>query len=62
MPIEEVCINQNVPFLPTFKEMNADRRSINWLSNDGIHLNSKGHLYIYQRLRSWEVLQKWREY
>ena len=58
--IEEVCINQNVPFLPTFKEMNSDSRSINWLSNDGIHLNSSGHLYIYQRLRSWEALQKWR--
>ena len=60
--MEEVCINQNVPFLPTFKEMNSDRRSINWLSNDGIHLNSNGHLYIYQRLKSWEVLQRWREY
>ena len=59
--MEEVCINQNVPFLPTFKEMNSDSRSINWLSNDGIHLNSSGHLYIYQRLRSWEALQKWRE-
>jgi len=59
--IEEVCINQNVHFLPTFKEMNSDRRNINWLSNDGIHLNSSGHLYIYQRLKSWEALQKWRE-
>jgi len=59
--MEEVCINQNVPFLSTFREMNSDRRSINWLSNDGIHLNSDGHFYIYQRLRSWEVLQEWRE-
>ena len=59
--MEEVCINQNVPFLSTFREMNSDRRSINWLSNDGIHLNSNGHFYIYQRLRSWEVLQEWRE-
>ena len=59
--MEEVCINQNVPFLSTFREMISDKRSIHWLSNDGIHLNSNGHFYIYQRLRSWEVLQEWRE-
>ena len=59
--MEEVCINQNVPFLSTFREMISDKRSIHWLSNDGIHLNSNGHFYIFQRLRSWEVLQEWRE-
>ena len=58
--MQEVCINQDIPFLSTFKEMYADKRSSSWLSNDGIHLNSSGHLYIYQRLRSWEALQKWR--
>ena len=59
--MEEVCINQNVPFLPTFREMNADLRSKNWISNDGIHLNSNGHLWIYQRLKSWDILRKWKE-
>ena len=59
--MEEVCINQDVPFLPTFREMYSDNRSKNWISNDGIHLNSDGHLWIYQRLKSWEILQKWRE-
>ncbi len=59
--IEEVCINQNVPFLATFKEMYSDKRSINWISKDGIHLNSDGHLWIYQRIKSWDILKKWRE-
>ena len=60
--MQEVCINQNVPFLSTFKEMYSDKRNINWLTNDGIHLNSNGHLWIYQRLRSWEILQKWKDF
>ncbi len=59
--MEEVCLNQDVPFLSTFKEMHSDIRSKNWLSNDGIHLNSDGHLWIYQRLKSWEVLKNWKQ-
>ena len=59
--MEEVCINQNVPFLSTFKEMSADRRSKNWISDDGIHLNADGHLWIYQRIKSWDRLREWRE-
>ena len=59
--IEEVCINQNVPFLSIFKEMFEDKRNINWISNDGIHLNPNGHLWIYQRLKSWESLKAWKK-
>ncbi len=59
--MEEVCLNQNVPFLATFKEMSADNRSINWIRNDGIHLNTDGHIWIYQRLKSWEALKRWRD-
>jgi len=59
--MEEVCLNQDVPFLATFKEMYTDKRRINWISSDGIHLNSQGHLWLYQRLRSWEILNKWKE-
>ena len=59
--MEEVCINQNVPFLPTFREMYSDLRTKNWISDDGIHLNSNGHLWIYQRLKSWDILKKWKE-
>ncbi|ABM71952.1 Lysophospholipase L1 and related esterase [Prochlorococcus marinus str. MIT 9515] len=59
--MEEVCINQNVPFLPTFREMYSDPRSENWISDDGIHLNSNGHLWIYQRIKSWEILKKWKD-
>jgi lysophospholipase L1-like esterase len=59
--MEEVCINQNVPFLPTFREMYSDNRSKNWITEDGIHLNAHGHLWIYQRLKSWDILKKWKE-
>ena len=59
--MEEVCINQNVPFLPTFREMYSDNRSKNWIAEDGIHLNAHGHLWIYQRLKSWDILKKWKE-
>ena len=59
--MEEVCINQNVPFLPTFREMYSDNRSKNWITEDGIHLNANGHLWIYQRLKSWDILKKWKE-
>ena len=59
--MEEVCLNQNVPFLATFKEMFADKRHLNWISNDGLHLNSNGHLWIFQRLKSWEALNNWRK-
>ena len=58
--MEEVCINQNVPFLRTFKEMYSDKRSINWITNDGIHLNTKGHFWMYQRIKSWEVFNHWK--
>ena len=58
--MEAVCLNQNVPFLPTFKDMFNDKRRTNWISEDGIHLNSQGHLWLYQRLRSWEILNKWK--
>ena len=59
--MEEVCRNHNVPFLPTFREMYPDKRSKDWISNDGIHLNSQGHIWIYQRLKSWEILKKWKD-
>jgi len=59
--MEEVCLNQNVPFLPTFREMYSDKRSKNWITHDGIHLNSEGHFWLFQRLKSWKILTKWKE-
>ena len=58
--MESVCINQSVPFLATFKELYSDKRSLNWISSDGIHLNSHGHFWIYQRIKSWDILRKWK--
>tara|TARA_Y100001970_G_scaffold294298_1_gene450031 strand:+ start:2599 stop:3243 length:645 start_codon:yes stop_codon:yes gene_type:complete len=57
--IEEACLTSNVNFLATFKEMSGDPRYKNWISNDGLHLNSSGHKWIYQRLKSWDNLINW---
>ena len=59
--MEAVCINQNIPFLATYREMSVDKRIDNWLSDDGIHLNSEGHFWIYQRLKGWEILKRWKD-
>ncbi len=58
--MEEVCLNQNVPFLSIFNDLKNDNRIMNWISNDGIHMNSNGHLWIYQRIKSWEILNNWK--
>lgn len=58
--MEEVCLNQNVPFLSIFNDLKNDNRIMNWISNDGIHMNSDGHLWIYQRIKSWEILNNWK--
>jgi len=59
--MEAVCVNQNIPFLATYREMSIDKRIDNWLSDDGIHLNSEGHFWIYQRLKGWEILKRWKD-
>jgi len=41
--------------------MYSDKRSKSWITNDGIHLNSEGHFWLFQRLKSWEILTKWKE-
>ena len=41
--------------------MSVDKRIDNWLSDDGIHLNSEGHFWIYQRLKGWEILKRWKD-
>ena len=58
--MEEVCIDQRVPFLGIFNEIYNDKRNINWISEDGIHLNYHGHLWIYQRIKSWDALNYWK--
>ncbi len=59
--MEEVCINQDIPFLAIFNEIIKDKRSFKWISDDGIHMNHEGHLWIYQRLKSWEPINKWKD-
>ena len=59
--MEEVCINQDVPFLSIYNVISNDKRILHWFTEDGIHMNSKGHLWIYQRLKSWDPLNQWKD-
>ena len=57
--IEESCLELNVPFLPIFNEMTNEPLWEDWIEPDGIHLNSFGHSWIYQRVSNWPYLKKW---
>ncbi len=57
--IEEACLELDVPFLPTHKEMLAENDYLKWIEDDGIHLNSLGHKWMYERVRSWSTLKNW---
>ncbi len=57
--IEEACLNTDVPFLPLFQEMIKEPSWIKWMEPDGIHLNSEGHYWIYQKIIYWKSLLKW---
>ena len=30
-----------------------------WIGDDGIHLNTEGHNWIYQKVSNWGALNKW---
>ncbi len=57
--IEEVCLELDVPFIPTYKEMRKEAFWKNWLMPDGIHLNSQGHTWIFNKLQQWSILDNW---
>jgi len=57
--IEEACLEADVPFLPLLNSLLADPAWLQWLSPDGIHLNSEGHRQIYERVRHWPALLRW---
>ena len=52
--IEETCLELNVPFLPIHKCMISEPYWRNWLEPDGIHLNSEGHYWLYQKIMQWK--------
>ena len=57
--IEEACLEVDVPFMPLHAAMQAEPGWLAWIEPDGIHLNSDGHHWIEQRVRSWGALQSW---
>ncbi len=59
--IEETCLDLDVPFLPIHKSMQSEESWSNWIEPDGIHLNSSGHYWIYQKLLRWPPLLDWAE-
>ena len=59
--IEETCLDLDIPFLPMHKAMITEPNYLSWIEPDGIHLNSEGHIWIYQRVINWSSLLKWAE-
>jgi len=57
--LEEACMEADVPFLPLLESLMADPAWLQWLSPDGIHLNSEGHRQIYERVHRWGPLLSW---
>jgi len=59
--IEEACLNADIPFLPLLNEMLSDPDWRNWIEPDGIHLNTNGHNWIFQKILNWPALLDWAE-
>jgi lysophospholipase L1-like esterase len=57
--LEEACLEEDVPFLPLLDSLTADRRWLQWLGSDGVHLNGEGHAQVYERVRRWPALLQW---
>tara|TARA_B100001250_G_C19737300_1_gene761393 strand:- start:482 stop:1126 length:645 start_codon:yes stop_codon:yes gene_type:complete len=57
--IEETCIELDIPFLPIHKTMINYSGWNELLDNDGIHLNSKGHIWILNYIINWNSLRLW---
>ena len=59
--IEETCLELDIPFLPTHKMMLNEKNWTKWIESDGIHLNSEGHSWIYNKIMNWKSLLQWAE-
>ena len=57
--IEATCLELNLPFLPIHNKMIRINNYTDFISKDGIHLNGKGHEWIYKNIIEWEPLMKW---
>jgi lysophospholipase L1-like esterase len=57
--LEEACQEADVPFLPLLGPLLEQSDWEHWLCPDGLHLNSDGHRWIYERVRQWPALLTW---
>ena len=57
--LEEACLEADVPFLPLLEQLLAEPHWLQWIGPDGLHLNSDGHQWIYERVRQWPALLQW---
>ncbi|WP_320667901.1 GDSL-type esterase/lipase family protein [Prochlorococcus sp. MIT 1307] len=57
--IEAACLELDVPFLPLHRAMLTETNWISWIEPDGIHLNTNGHYWVYNKVMNWPALLKW---
>jgi lysophospholipase L1-like esterase len=57
--LEEACLNLQVPFLSLWPEAIATGDWQRQLCADGIHCNSEGHRWIFERVSAWPELLTW---
>ena len=57
--IEECCLELDIPFLATYQDMINESSWEDLILQDGIHLNTNGHKWIYEKICSWSALNKW---
>ncbi len=59
--MEETCLELDIPFLSIHNKMTKE---VSWgklICSDGIHLNSKGHKWILNKVKEWDFLKDWSE-
>ncbi|MFM1798754.1 MAG: hypothetical protein RLZZ117_1032, partial [Cyanobacteriota bacterium] len=57
--LEEACLEAGVPFLPVLEAFLEQPRWAEWLTADGLHGNSEGHGFLFERVRRWPALNAW---
>jgi lysophospholipase L1-like esterase len=57
--LEEACMDADVPFLPMLSPFLEEPQWPRWLASDGLHCNSEGHAFVYERVRRWPALGNW---
>jgi lysophospholipase L1-like esterase len=57
--LEEACMEADVPFLPLLAPFLEESQWQRWLSADGLHCNSEGHGFLFERVRRWPALLAW---